>query len=186
MLLLAIVSGAALTGCAGAAPTTVEETTPTVGARMAGPVIDIQVTQEALASKPAPVDLKTPESAIRSYLAWTSYAYRTAQSVAAQPAMTGPEYVRVDAYVQFNIQQYRMIDQTLDSLKLGTPTITADGATVTAKEKWTYRYVSVKTAGEVLEGPYPASYDATYTLTKSADDAWLVDSVQATALGTVK
>jgi len=153
---------------------------------MAGPVVDIQVTQEALDSKPDPWVLTTPEEAVRSYLAWTSYAYRIGQSQVAVPTMTSYEEVRVDSYIQYNIQKYRLIDQTLESITLGTPSVEASRAVIPAKETWTYRYVSTRNAGETLEGPYSASYETTYTLVKNDEGSWVVDDVEATALGTVK
>jgi hypothetical protein len=137
---------------------------------MAGPVVDVNVTKEALDSRPRPWSLTTPESSVRSYLDWTSYAYRTAQS----------------QVIQYNIQKSRLLDQTLTSITFGKPSIEASRAILPAKEKWTYRYVSIATAGETLGGPYSASYDTTYTVVRSKTGDWVVDSVEARALGKVK
>ena len=159
---------------------------PTVGARMAGPVVDVQVTQEALDSKPKPWVLTTPEAAVRSYLDWTSYAYRIGQFEVSEPTMSVEEGVRVDAYVQLNLQKYQLIDQTLKSITFGKPSIETSRAVIPAKEKWTYRYVSIKEAGKTLSGPHSASYDTTYTLGRADKGRWLVDKVDVKALGTVK
>jgi hypothetical protein len=179
-----------LTGCAaaptGGTPAGSTEATTTKGAAMGGPVVDVKVTQAAIDSKPAAPVLTSPESAVRSYLDWTSYAYRIAQSDAATPTMTGPEGVRVDSYVQLNIQQYRVIDQILRSVKFGKAKVKGGTAVLPATENWAYRYVSIQTLGKVLEGPYSVSYETTYTVTKSAAGTWLVDSVEAKALGEVK
>ena len=153
---------------------------------MAGPVVDVNVTPEALASRPEPWDLTTPESAVRSYLAWTSYGYRIGASEVATPTMIGYELVRTDAYVQYNIQKNRLIDQKLDSITFGKASVEGSRTLVPAKEKWTYRYVSIKTAGETVGGPYKASYDTTYTVVRSDKGTWVVESVEAKPLGKVK
>ena len=158
----------------------------TVGAHMAGPVVDVNVTQEMVDSKPKPWVLTTPESAVRSYLAWTSYAYRIGQSQVATATMTPAEEVRVDSYTQYNIQKLQLIDQTLKSITFGKPRIESSRAIIPVKEKWTYRYVSIKKAGKTLSGPHSASYEVTYTVVKLDNGNWVVDSVKAKALGTVK
>ena len=152
---------------------------------MAGPAAEVHVTQEALASKPQPWVLTTPESAVRSYLDWTSYAYRIGQSSFATATMTSYEEVRVDSYVQYNIQKSRLIDQTLKSITFGKANLEGARTIVPAKEQWTYRYVSIDTGNKTLAGPYSASYDTTYTVVKSGK-RWVVDSVKAKNLGTVK
>ena len=93
--------------------------------------------------------------------------------------------VRTDAYVQANLQEQRLLDQTLLSITFGESLIDGDTATVTAKEQWTYRYVSIVEAGATLEGPYPAEYDTTYTLVK-AEQGWVVDDIEVKAIGDVK
>jgi hypothetical protein len=152
---------------------------------MAGPVVDVNVTPEAVASRPQPWVLTTPESAVRSYLAWTSYAYRIGASSVATATMTGSEQVRIDSYTQLNLQKMRLIDQKLTSITLGEPAIEGTRAVVRAKEQWTYSYVSIQTAGKIVGGPYPASYDTTYTVVKSGK-GWVVDSVKVTRLGPIK
>jgi len=186
---LACVALLVVAGCSGSQGTGTStgssDASPTVGAHMAGPAAEVHVTQEALASKPQPWVLTTPESAVRSYLAWTSYAYRIGQSSFATATMSSYEEVRVDSYVQYNIQKKRLIDQTLSSITFGTPNIEGTRAIVPAKEQWTYRYVSIDTGNKTLAGPYSASYDTTYTVVKSGK-GWVVDSVKAKDLGTVK
>lgn len=162
------------------------EESATVGAHMGGPAVDVNVTQETVDNKPKPWVLTTPEAAVRSYLDWTSYAYRIGQAQVALPTMSSYEEVRVDSYVQYNIQKLRLIDQSLDSITFDEPSVEASSAVISAKETWTYRYVSIETAGKTLEGPYSASYDTTYTLVKSAEGTWVVDKVEAEALDTVK
>ena len=182
----------ALAGCssgtvASSGGGSAEETSgPVGGAMMSGAVVDVNVTPEALASRPAPWVLTTPEAAVRSYLDWTSYGYRIGDSQVATPTMIGYELVRTDAYIQYNIEKNRLIDQTLDSITFGKASTGTTSTLVPAKEKWTYRYVSIKKAGETVGGPYPASYDTTYTLVRSDKGAWVVESVEATPLGTVK
>lgn len=155
------------------------------GAGMGGPVVEVQVTEEALASEPETIDLSTPEAAVRSYLDWISYAYRIAQPRVALPTMTSYQEVRVDAYIQYNIQKGRLIDQTLVSLEVQDVREGEESVEVVVKEEWSYDYVSVKNAGEVISGPHEAEYDAVYTVVQQGDD-WVVDAVEATALGPVE
>jgi len=188
---LAGIALVAMAGCSGAARDASSDgsedaTSGAVGAAMAGAVVDVNVTPEALASRPQPWVLTTPESAVRSYLAWTNYAYRIGASAVATSTMTGSEEVRVDSYTQLNLQRKRLIDQTLTSITLGKPTVEGTHTLVPAKETWTYSYVSIETAGKVLEGPYSAAYDATYTVVKNAKGDWVIDSVESKALGAVK
>lgn len=183
----ALLAVAAFSGCSsGGTSAGSSDASQTVGARMAGPIADVNVTQEALQSMPKPWVLTTPESAVRSYLDWTSYAYRIGQSQVATTTMTSYEEVRVDSCVQYNIQKKRLIDQTLTSITFGTPSVGSTSALVPAKEKWTYRYVSIETAGKTVGGPYTADYDATYTVVKSKSGDWVVDSVAVKPQGTVK
>lgn len=146
---------------------------------MAGPDVSVQVTPEALATEPAPPDLTDPQSAVRSYLDWISYAYRTGQSQTALPTMTSYQEVRVDSYVQYNLQQQRLLDQTLVSIDFGKPVAQEGRTLVPAEERWQYRYVSATRAGEVLGGPYEASFEATYTVVPNGEGGWVVDSVEA-------
>ena len=189
---LCCLAGAALlvvAGCSGgtgASSGSKEATSAPAGRMMSGAVVDVNVTPEAMASKPQPWVLTTPESAVRSYLAWTSYGYRIGNAQVANPTMIGYELVRTDAYVQYNIQQNRLIDQKLDSITFSKQSTGATSTLVPAKEKWTYRYVSIKDAGKTVGGPYTATYDTIYTVVKSDKGTWAVESVQAEPVGTVK
>ena len=151
-----------------------------------GAAVEVRISEDALQNKPEPWALDTPESAVRSYLEWTGYAYRIARSDVATPTMTPYEEVRVDSYVQYNIQKSRIIDQTLESITFGKPSVGTTSTLVPAKETWSYRYVSIETAGKTIGGPYSASYDSTYTVVKSVDGVWQVDSGVTTPLGAVK
>lgn len=162
------------------------ETTGPTGMSMAGPVVDVAVADEAFETEPEAPDLSTPEKALRSYLAWSSYAYRTAQSAVALPTMSTYQEVRVDSYVQYNIQQGRLIDQNLTGLEIVRTQEDATTATLTVRETWEYRYVSIAEAGKVIGGPYEAEYDAVYTLVKDDAGGWIVDAVDAQPLGEVK
>lgn len=153
---------------------------------MAGAVRDVQVTREAIENTPSPWDLETPESAVRSYIDWVSYAWRIGQSQVATPTMTTYEEVRVDSYIQYNIQKERLIDQDLRSIEFGKPSETATSVVLPAQEDWTYRYVSIDQAGKTIGGPYEMSYDATYTVVEDASGAWQVDKVEAAPHGEVK
>lgn len=163
-----------------------EEATEPVGAGMAGPVVDVVVSEEAIASEPAAPDLSTPESAVLAYIDWTSYAYRIGQSQVALLTLSSYQEVHVDSYVQYNIQQKRLLDETLTGIEFGAITIEGDKATVPARESWTYSYISIEEAGKVIGGPYDIEYDTVYSLVKNETGGWVVDSVEATALGEVQ
>ena len=152
---------------------------------MAGPSQQVIISKQALANKPKPWILSTPESAVRSYIDWTSYAYRIASSDVATPTMGAKLAVRVDSYTQYNLEKSRVIDQTLKSIIFGTPSVGSTSTLLPAKEDWTYRYVSIKTVGQTIGGPYSISYDTVYTVVKT-DKGWVVDSIKVKALGTVK
>ena len=191
---LCVLLGAALlgvSGCSGAAKSTGTSTstasTEATGQHMAGPSVDVHVSQAAIDAQPAHWVLTTPQSAVRSYLDWTSYVYRIGQTDFAQSVMGAKEFVRVDAYNQYNLEQKRLIDQKLDSITFGTPKSTNSTTTLLpAQEKWTYSYLSITKGNPVSGGPYPASYDSTYTVVKNAKGEWLVDSEKVTPKGTVK
>jgi len=152
---------------------------------MAGPAQEVYVSRAALANKPQPWSLGTPESAVRSYLDWTSYSFRIATSDAATPTMDPAQAVRVDSYIQYNLEKGRLIDQTLESISFGKLSVAATTTLVPAKERWTYRYVSTSKVGQSIGGPYTASYETTYGVVKSAR-GWLVTLASAKAIGDVK
>lgn len=125
-------------------------------------------------------DLSSPESAVRSYLDWISYAYRMAESDLASPTVTPWEGVRVDSYIELNRQDGKGLEQSLSVFEIRSQSIEGTGAVVAAYEEWRYRYFSL--AQGRYDGPeYNTSYDTTYTLVLEGD-TWLVDGVQATPL----
>lgn len=173
-----------LAGCAGTK--TAEEVEPTgPGYGMGGIEQDIVISRAALENKPAPWVLDTPENAVRSYLDWVSYAYRIGESQVATPTMTSYQEVRVDAYTQMQLQKSRLLDQTLESIAFGAPSQGATSTLLPAREKWSYRYVSIKVADQTLEGPYTAEYDTVYTLV-STERGWVVDAIAVTPLSEIK
>lgn len=173
----------ALTGCSAAGRTSGQASTEVTGtAQGHGLVIDVEITPEMRDSRPKPWVLDTPESAVRSYLDWMSYAYRVGDSSEGLPTRSGVQQVRLDAYIQYNLQEEgRLIDQKLVSIKFGTPTIEGDAATISAKEMWDYRHVSATEAGKELKGTQSISYDTTYTLVKTDEGTWVVDGVEPEA-----
>jgi hypothetical protein len=161
------------------------EATAPIGHGMAGPAQQVYVSRASLDSKPRPWDLTTPESAVRSYLDWTSYAYRIAQSEVASPTMSTYEAVRVDSYNQYNLQKGRLIDQTLTSISFGKPSVGTTSTLLPAVENWTYKYVAITATGETVGGPYTVKYDSVYTVI-GANGGWVVDAVKTKAAGEVK
>jgi len=153
---------------------------------MAGPPVDVHIAQSVVDASPRAWDLSTPVSAVKSYLAWVSYADRIGQSVVATPTMSANEEVRVDSYIQFYLEKSRLIDQHLASISFGTASKGATNTVVPTKETWTYSYLSVAEGNAVLAGPYTASYDVTYTVVKRSNGSWAVDLVKPKARGTVK
>jgi hypothetical protein len=162
------------------------ETSAAAGRNMAGPAQKVVISKQAVASKPQPWVLTSPESAVRSYLDWTSYAYRITESSAATPTMSEAQEVRVDSYVQLNLQKSQILDQTLESIAFGPPSVGSTSTLLPATEKWTYRYVSIDQVGKTLRGPYTAEYQTTYTLVKNKAGNWVVDNVAVKPIGTIK
>jgi hypothetical protein len=156
-----------------------------VGQNMAGASQTVIISKQALASKPKPWVLTDPVSAVHSYLDWTTYAYRITESSVATLTMGAKEEVRVDSYIQYNLQQSRILDQTLESITFGKSSTTGTSTLVPATEHWSYRYVSISEVGKTVGGPYTADYQSVYTVVKTKH-GWVVDSVVAKALGEVK
>ena len=138
----------------------------------------------ATAVVPESWDLGTPESAVRSYLDWISYSYRMADSSIPTATMTPEEFVRVDAYVQFNLMDGKGIEQSIENMEVRSVSEEATTAVVAAREDWTYRYFSLDTLTYLTE-PLAVSYETTYTLVKG-DSGWLVDRVEASAQGELR
>ena len=178
----------ALAGCSGGSPSTgtgsTEASSP-AGSSMAGAAVQVHIPQSAISARPDPWVLTTPQSTVRSYLDWMSYAYRIADSSVATPTMSGAQEVRIDSYIQLNLQNKRLLDQSLASITFGTPTVESTHTLVPVKEQWTYSYRSIDVGNKILGGPYSASYDTTYTVVRSGKN-WVVDTVAAKAVGTVK
>jgi len=125
---------------------------------------------------PEPPTLGTPEDAVKSYLDWISFSYRSGSSEDSSPTMTAEEGVRVDSYIELNRQKDRFIEQALKKLDITDVKIKGASATVTANEVWDYRYVTVSSG---KPGPtLSAEYTTTYTL-KQTKDGWVVATVQA-------
>ena len=127
------------------------------GVNMAGPQVRVHIPAAVVADKSKPWGLSTPQSAVSSYLGWISYAYRTATSRAATPTMNGKEGVRIDSYIQHNLEKKKLIHQKLTSLGFGAPTVEGTHTLVPTHEKWTFTYRSVGEGNRVLGGPWDAS-----------------------------
>lgn len=174
-----VLTGCSATGGAASDQTSVEVTGTAKGHGLA---IDVKITPEMRDNKPKPWVLDTPESAVRSYLDWMSYGYRIGDSSVGVPTMSGTQQVRLDAYIQYNLQEKgRLIDQKLVSISFSEPTIDGDKATITADENWTYRHISAAEAGKELSPPKTARYVTKYTLVKTDKGVWVVDSVDPKA-----
>lgn len=164
LLLVVALSGAMLSACSG---------------RQAPPATSEVITT----ATPEPPKLSTPEDAVKSYLDWISFSYRTGSSEISSPTMTPEEGVRVDSYIELNRQKGQFLDQSVAKFKVRDVKIKGKKATVTASEDWVYRYVVI-----VNSKPGPklnASYETTYTLKKQGEN-WVVESVEASATTPVK
>jgi hypothetical protein len=186
-LSLLAMSGCSKAGNGTSAGTTGSaETTSGMSGHMAGPPVEVHVSQATIDNSPAAWVLTTPESAVRSYLTWVSYAYRIGQSQMATPTMTAREELPMDSYCQYNLEKGRLLDQTLKSIAFGAASTGTTSTLLPAKESWTYSYLSVKEGNPKIGGPYSIDYESTYTVVKNEKGDWLVDAVQSKALGTVK
>lgn len=144
----------------------------TSGTKLAPPVV------------PEKADFRAPEAAVRTYLDYTSFAYRMANSDLASRAATPYEGVRVDSYVELNRQQDQGIEQQLVKFTKRSESEEGTRALFAASEEWRYRYFSLSKR-EYTSPMYTASYEATYTLVRDAA-GWLVDKVDARPLAPVK
>lgn len=127
--------------------------------------------------EPAPWDLTTPESAVRSYLDWVSFSYRMIDPEIPMATMTPGEGLRVDGYIQRNWMNGKGLEQSLESIEFTPISEESTSAVVAAHEEWTYRYFTVGTLEYVSEVTRE-SYETTYTLVRDPS-GWLVDSVEA-------
>jgi len=178
MLVALVAAATCLSGCSGAggrggAVSGSGETTPG----------QFPETRPAAASKPASLTLDTPVDAVRSYLDWTSYAFRILDSDVASMTFDPYEEVRVNSYVELNRQKNRALDQRLVGFDVRSETSQGETSTlVAASEKWVYRYIDVAT-GAYATPVYSASYDTTYTVVRSGTGLWVVASVDASSTG---
>lgn len=138
----------------------------------------------AAPSLPPAMSLSSPQSAVRSYLAWTAYAYRMSDSDLASRTASPDEGVRVDSYIEMLKEKSRVIDQRLTNFAVVRSATEGTHTLVATRETWAYRYVSLD--GKTFVTPaYSTSYEATYTVIKQPDGTWLVDSVDAKPLDEV-
>lgn len=132
--------------------------------------------------EPPPPMLRDPKKAVFSYLLWISYAYRVLDSDVATHAFSEWEEVRVNSYVELNRQNSRAIDQRLVEFESELVESKGDTATVSAREVWTYRYIS--TADGTYDSPaHSVTYETTYTVVNVDGKGWLVDKVEVNPLG---
>lgn len=138
----------------------------------------------APATRPTTPQLSSPQATVRSYLAWTSFAYRSGVSEDASPTMSADEGVRIDSYIELNKERGRTIDQQLLVIRFGPTSTDGSRTIVPAHEQWRYRYLNPD-GSQALSPVYAISYDTTYTLV-SRGGHLVVDRVDAKPLGAVK
>lgn len=131
-----------------------------------------------------PMNRTTPENAVKSYLDWTTFAYRMINSELASQAESPDEGVRVDSYIELLKQKGRGIDQHLTAFSVVRSSVEGTRTLIATKETWSYRYFS-SDGKSYLTPAYSTSYDSTYTVIKQSDGSWVVDRVQATPLDEV-
>jgi hypothetical protein len=186
MLVFALAAVLALSGCSSKGSSKNAGSNGQNGQNMAGPAQKVIVSRKALENAPSPFVLSSPEATVRSYLDWTSYAYRIAESRVATPTMSPAQGVRVDSYLQLNLEKSQLLDQTLDSITFGKASTGTTNTLLPATEHWTYRYVSIKEVDKTLRGPFKATYADTYVLVKQKNGDWLVDSVIVKPVSAIK
>lgn len=169
-----------LAGCEGGSPKSGPEGTAVRSEELTPGEFPDKIPPDPV--QPPPPMLRDPQTAVYSYLLWISFAYRTLNSDVATHAFSEYEEVRVSSYVELNRQEGRAIDQRLVKFEPEVVRTEGETATVTAREEWVYRYISI--ADETYSAPaYSASYDTTYTVVNKEGKGWLVDKVEATPLG---
>jgi len=135
-------------------------------------------------SQPGAANLSSPQAAVRSYLDWSSFAYRMGDSDLASETASPDEEVRVDSYIELLKEKGRGIEQHLTSFSIVRSSAEGTHTLVATHETWSYRYLAPD-GRTYLTPAYSTSYDATYTVVRQPDGRWAVDSVDATPLGTV-
>ena len=133
---------------------------------------------------PPPPMLSRPETAAYSYLLWISHAYIRRDSNVASSTFDPFEDVRVDAYIQHNNEENRILRQEPTAFDVKSVVAKENTATVSAFESWRYRYIDAET-GAYSSPTYVVSYDSTYTLVKEAR-GWVVHQVEAQPRGEIK
>ena len=134
---------------------------------------------------PATPRLTTPELAVRSYLDWVTYAYLVADSDVATKTFSPQEEVRVNSYIEYNRQASKRVSQHLVSFSPGARVLVGRKMLLPAHEEWQYSYLDLGSTRS-RSPTYTVSYDATYTLIPRSGGTFLVDSVEAKALGELK
>ncbi len=176
LLLAALVVGA--TGCAGTGGNGAGETSRS--AEMTAGQFPAKTPPPA--EQPPPPMLRDPKTSVYSYLLWISYAYRILNSDVATMAFSENEEVGVNSYVELNRQEGRAIDQRLIDFQIKSVSSKGSTATVAARERWKYRYISTADS-QYNSPPYEVTYDSTYTVVERPGKGWLVDEVKAAAVG---
>lgn len=133
---------------------------------------------------PGKADLSTPQAAVKTYIAYTDYAYRLANSDEASKAATPYEGVRVDSYIELNREKDRGIEQLPLSAQSRSVSREGTHTLLAFTELWRYRYFSLSSR-TYTSSVLTATYDATYTVVHDKQ-GWLVDHVDATALTPVQ
>jgi hypothetical protein len=154
-----------------------------IGSPGGTPVSETPAASERPVQPPAWV-LKTPQSAVRSYIDWVSYAYLIGESDVATLTMGSYEEVRVNSYIELNKEKSQRLRQKLVSISFGKQGVEGTLTVVPTKERWEYSYLSLDLK-KSLSPTYTASYDATYSLAPK-NGGWVVESVAAKELGEVK
>lgn len=180
LISMALLISAALLGCA----TTADEAGPSAE----DPATEGSTSEETPTAQfmpPENTDLSTPEAAVRTYLDWISYAYRTKNPEAAWDYMTSWEFVRVDAYAQKNLAEGRGIDQQLTLFDITQVSGTETTKSVDTQEEWVYRYFGPD--GEYISEELTATFANRYTVVRDTQrGVWLVDRVYVTPKGEVE
>jgi hypothetical protein len=91
----------------------------------------------------------------------------------------------VNSYTQLNKEKGQRIRQRLVSFAPGRPRKVGSHILLPAKERWDYRYLELAST-RATSPTYTVGYVTTYTLIPRKSGGWIVDSVEAKALGEVK
>lgn len=134
---------------------------------------------------PGKPDFSSPKAAVLTYLDYTRFAYRMANSDLASAAASPYEGVHVDSYIELNREKDQGIEQQLTKFAERSQSKEGTRVVFAASEEWRYRYFTL--SSKVYATPmYTTAYETTYTLVARPRGGWYVDSVDAKALTTVK